>query len=120
MIPWRKISRLEVMTKFVVSHFIYRMTSQMAVPTRRMRVNTRSTLPTSPCVLASTMMPRMMLKSNDHAGSAKYHQCGCISRAIVSLAFRFFFGNGMDVTVVNASRSYGHDTARRPGRIVSP
>jgi hypothetical protein len=39
---------------------------------------------------------------------------------MVSLAFRFFFGNGMDATVVNASRSYCHDIVRRPGRIVSP
>ncbi|MEY2445280.1 MAG: hypothetical protein QOE00_1860, partial [Ilumatobacteraceae bacterium] len=34
--------------------------------------------------------------SSDQAGSAKYHQCGCMSRAMVSLAFRYFFGNGMN------------------------
>ncbi len=130
MMPWRKISLFDVITKLVVSHLRYRMTSQMAVPTRRMRASTPSTLrgfvPSS--VFVSTMMPSTMLPRSDHAGSAKYHQWGCMSRAMVSLAFRFFFGNGMSATVVTARRLQ-RDNDRRPtdgsagrlvGRIVSP
>jgi hypothetical protein len=45
-----------------------------------------------------------MLNSSDQAGSAKYHQWGCMSSAMVSFALRFFFGNGMGATVVTARR----------------
>ena len=115
------------MTKLVVSHFMYRMTSQIAVPTSRTRANDPSTLyaVVFVSVFIITTIPRMMLPSSDHAGSAKYHQCGCMSRAIVSLAFKFFLGNGMNATVVTARRS-GRDNERwgrvprSRRRIVSP
>src|SRR5262245_5245632 len=45
-------------------------------------------------------MLRMIAPSRENAGSAKYHQCGCMSSAMVSLALRFFFGYGMVATVV--------------------
>ena len=62
-----------------------------------------------------------MVPSSENAGSAKYHQCGCMSRAIVSLAFRFFFGNGMSATVVTARRLWRDATCRLPsGRAARP
>ena len=60
-----------------------------------------------------------MLPSSDNAGSAKYHQCGCMSRAMVSLAFRFFFGNGMSATVVTVHRAR-RDKLRLPSRRAPP
>ena len=44
--------------------------------------------------LVSTMMPNTMEPSSANAGSAKYHQWGCISTAMVSPGFRFFDAYG--------------------------
>ena len=126
MTPCRKIRRLDVMTKLVVNHFRYLTMVQIAVPTRRMRVRMPSALRVSvpSSVIVSTRIPSTMLPSSEKAGSAKYHQWGCMSRAMVSLAFRFFFGNGMSATVVTVCRLRRDHVptavgAGRLGRIVS-